>query len=85
MRSGSVLAGRFGGNMRTLAAAIFAASVLSGAALAQNQPPPTDAPATPSPKDVICVEQNPAASTRVHPQRLCRTREEWEKRGGVPK
>lgn len=64
--------------MRLVAISILAISVLSGAALAQSQTPaPPDSPATPMPdKEVVCVDQNPAASTRVHAQRVCRTREE---------
>jgi hypothetical protein len=63
--------------MRLVAISVLAISILSGAALAQSQTAPTDPPATPvSDKEVICVDQNPAASTRVHAQRVCRTREE---------
>jgi hypothetical protein len=79
--------------MRWLACSGFVVCVLSGAAMAQSQTPPADAPATTSQdaakdsdaKALICIDQNPTASTRVNSQRICRTREEWEKRGGVPK
>lgn len=76
--------------MRSFAVAMLALCVLTGGALAQTETPPpappADAAAAPQPdKQLICTDQNPAASTRVHSQRVCRTREEWEKRGGVPK
>jgi hypothetical protein len=75
-----------GGFMRWFSCCVFAVCVLSGAAMAQSQIPPADAPAPPKEKEaLICVDQNPTASTRVNSQRICRTREEWEKRGGVPK
>jgi hypothetical protein len=76
--------------MRLAFVAAVGFSILSGAALAQpapSSPPPAKTPAAPVPdaNAKICVDQNPTASTRVNSQRVCRTRAEWEKRGGVPK
>ncbi len=69
--------------------AIVLLAVSAGPAFAQEAatPPSAPAPAAPAPADQekICVDQNPAASTRVHSQRVCRTLEEWNKRGGIPK
>ena len=78
--------------MRPALAAAFGFCLLSGTVLAQTPPPPAP-PAEPSAgaaaptddKQLICVGQDPAASTRVHARRVCRTLEEWNKRGGVPK
>ena len=71
--------------MRRFAIALLAIS--AGTAFAQEAatPPTAPAPATPAAQEKICVDQNPAASTRVHSQRVCRTLEEWNKRGGIPK
>lgn len=79
--------------MRQMTIAVLGLCVLSSAAVAQTPPPPPPAPpadaATSTPpaddKAMICVGQDPAASTRVHARRVCRTLEEWNKRGGVPK
>ncbi|MES2471473.1 MAG: hypothetical protein V4601_01400 [Pseudomonadota bacterium] len=76
--------------MRLLTVAVLGFSVLSGAALAQSPTPPPAPPAEaaaalPDANEKICIDQNPTASTRVNSQRICRTRAEWEKRGGVPK
>lgn len=79
--------------MRLALASILGFSLLSLAALAQTPAPsatpsaktPAAVPAPADDKQLICVGQDPAASTRVHARRVCRTLEEWNKRGGVPK
>lgn len=73
--------------MRRFIMSVLAVAALSGPAFAQDAatpPAPVTAPA-PDASEKICVDQNPTASTRVNSQRLCRTRAEWEKRGGVPR
>lgn len=75
--------------MRALTIAVLGFSIVCGAAMAQtpapSTPPADPAPPPPDNKELICVGQDPAASTRVHARRVCRTLEEWNKRGGVPK
>jgi len=72
--------------MRLLSCLIFSVSVLCMPVMAQTQAAdPAAPPSKDDKKEMICVDRNPTANTRVNSQRVCRTREEWEKRGGIPK
>jgi|GEM_PF-6933989 hypothetical protein len=65
----------------------------SVAAMAQTNVAPATAP--PAAGDVpvtkaddqkmICVEQDTGTASRLRPKRVCHTRQEWDKLGGIPK
>jgi hypothetical protein len=80
-------------SMRSLSLTLFAICILPGAALAQTSAapattPPTaaDAPATKA-DDLkpICVDQDPGPASRLQSRRVCHTRQEWNRLGGVPR
>jgi hypothetical protein len=76
--------------MRSASLALFAVWILSAAATAQiNGAPATTAPVAPVPKaddqKPICIDQDPDTASRLGPRRVCHTRQEWSKLGGVPK
>ena len=72
---------------------LLAVCVTSVAAMAQtNTAPATTPPAAtevPAAKaddqKMICVEQDTDTASRLRPKRLCHTREEWNKLGGIPR
>ncbi len=72
---------------------LLAVCLSSVAALAQTNTTPVTAPpaASEAPaaktddQKMICVEQDTDTASRLRPKRLCHTREEWNKLGGVPK
>jgi hypothetical protein len=66
--------------MRMLILALSASSFLATAALAQTETAPPAAEAKPAAaSEVICVEQDPNASSRLQHRRTCHTQEEWDK------
>jgi hypothetical protein len=79
--------------MRCLALALVAFCSLPASTMAQTngQPattPPTaaDAPITKADdRKLICVVQDADTASRLQPKRLCHTRQEWSKLGGIPK
>ena len=79
--------------MRSLSLALFALCVLSVAATAQTNagPATTQSPAAEEPasktddQKVLCVDQDPDASTWLPPRHVCHTRQEWNKLGGIPR
>jgi hypothetical protein len=76
--------------MRSLSLTLFAICVLPVAAMAQTTAatPSTaaDAPATKADdQKPICVDQDPGPASRLQPKRVCHTRQEWSKLGGIPR
>jgi hypothetical protein len=79
--------------MRYLSIALFAICILPVDAMAQTSAAPAtippmaaDAPVTKADdQKQICVDQDPGPASRLQPRRLCHTRPEWSKLGGVPK
>jgi len=78
--------------MRHLPLALFAACAFSVPAVAQTNAPPSPAPSTVTDsatttddQKLICVDQDPNTASRLAPKRICHTKQEWSKLGGVPK
>lgn len=75
--------------MRMLSLALVVASALPLAALAQTATPTPPASADTEAKaddqKLICVDQDPGSGSRLQPKRVCHTRQEWTKLGGVPR
>ena len=79
--------------MRLLSLALFAIWILPAAAMAQTNAEPAttsptsaDAPITKADdQKLICDVQDPNPGSRLQPRRVCHTRQEWSKLGGVPK
>lgn len=79
--------------MRSFSLALFAFCAMPLGAMAQTDaasattPPAVgDAPAAKGDdQKLICVDQDPGTASRLQPKRVCHTRQDWSKLGGIPK
>lgn len=76
--------------MRFVSLALFAVWIAPAMAQTNASPPATPAPASQTgaradDQTLICVDQDPGTASRLAPKRVCHTRPEWNKLGGVPK
>jgi hypothetical protein len=79
--------------MRSNSLALFVICVIPVVAVAQTDAAPATTPPTAADTPVtgtddqklICVVQDPDTASRLRPKRVCHTRQEWTKLGGVPK
>jgi hypothetical protein len=79
--------------MRCPALALLVFCGLPASAMAQTDAAPATTPPTAADAPItkaddqkqICVVQDADTASRLQPKRLCHTRQEWSKLGGIPK